>query len=365
MENVAHTLLGATLAKAGLEKKTAFALPTLLVAVNLPDIDNFVARGQSFFDHHRGITHSLMGVVVLSVSLAGTVWGISRIRRPADGTQVRFLPLWLISAIGLLTHPFLDFLGDYGLRPFLPFSSKWYYGDMLSIVDPWLWVIFGSALFLATGTRAGKAAWIALAAALDTLILLSAGRTFAICWTLLLLVLLWMNGALRRYARPARIALGVFVIYLGGAAAAHYRIFRTAWQTGPSLVSDSVEKISVLPGRPGTAGQWTVIMEAPEKYYIAEVGLRNWVQHPPKFETYPKNLQSIWYREALAQPQMASLARFARFPSVQVNVSGGLCTVSLRDLRYARQNASGWGVATATVPIKTGRPAVVSSKANP
>ena len=351
VENLAHTLLGATLAKAGLEKKTAFALPTLVVAANLPDIDSFVGRGQSYFDHHRGITHSLLGVAVLSVALAGTVWVFSRIRAPASGKQVLFLPLWLICAIGVLSHPFLDFLGDYGLRPFLPFSSKWYYGDMLGIVDPWLWVIFGFALFVATGTKAGKAAWIALAAALDALIFFAAGRTFATAWTLLAFALVWAGTVIRRHGlSPARIALAIFITYLGATAAAHYSIVRTAWQSGPSLVSDSVKEVSVLPGRPGTAARWTVVMQGPDKYYIADVGLQNWVEHPPKFEAFPKNLQNIFYREALAQPQMAALARFARFPSVQVSVSGGLCTVWLRDLRYARYNISGWGVATTTVP---------------
>lgn len=96
-------------------------------------------------------------------------------------------------------------------------------------------------------------------------------------------------------------------------------------------------------------------MEGEDHYYIADVGLGNWAAHPPKFETYRKNLQDEFYREALAQPQIAALARFARFPSVQVRVDGDSCSVVLRDLRYARESASGWGVAKATVPLNSSR----------
>lgn len=354
MENIAHTLLGATLAKAGLDKKTAYALPTLMIAANLPDIDNFVGRGQSYFDHHRGITHSFVGVAGLSLALAAAVWAADRIRSGAGRKQVRFLPLWLVSGIGVLTHPFLDFLGDYGLRPLLPFSSKWYYGDLLSIVDPWVWLIFGCSLFLATGMKSGKAAWIVFACALDAVIFLGAGKIFALCWTVLALVIAAGVSALRRYGiRPARAAVVIFLVYLGLAATAHYVILRRAWQAGPALVSDDVRKVSVLPGSPGAAGRWTVVLEGADNYYVADVGLQNWAEQPPQFETYVKNLHNDCYREALAQPQIAALARFARFPSVQVRVSGETCSVLLRDLRYARRSSSGWGVAAATVRLNS------------
>ncbi len=356
MENIAHTLLGATLAKAGLEKKSAYALPILLIAANLPDIDNFVGRGQSYFDHHRGITHSFVGATGLSLALAAAVWAAGRIRPASGGRQLRFLPLWLISAIGVLSHPFLDFLGDYGLRPFLPFSSKWYYGDLLSIVDPWVWLIFGCSLFLATSTKPGRAAWIVLACVLNAVIFFAAGRILALIWTMAAIVIAGGMSVLRRYRiRPPRAAIALFLVYLGLASAAHYAILHRAWREGPTLVSDSVRKVSVLPGRPGTAGRWTVVMEGEDHYYIADVGLGNWAAHPPKFETYRKNLQDEFYREALAQPQIAALARFARFPSVQVRVDGDSCSVVLRDLRYARESASGWGVAKATVPLNSSR----------
>ena len=39
MDPLAHTLFGATLAEAGLRKKTALATGTLIIGANLPDVD--------------------------------------------------------------------------------------------------------------------------------------------------------------------------------------------------------------------------------------------------------------------------------------------------------------------------------------
>jgi len=356
MDNVAHTLLGATLAKAGLGRKTACSLPALMIAANLPDIDIFVAGNQGYFDHHRGITHSFVGVLGLSLALTGAFWIAGRMGFIAGRKQIRFLALWFISAIGILSHLLLDVLGDYGLRPLLPFSPKWYYGDLLSIVDPWVWLVFGCSLFLATETKSGKTAWIAFACVLNTVIFFAAGRIFALCWAIMALVITGGMKALhRRAVNPSRAAFVLFFAYLGLAATVHHAILLMARQTGPLLVSDAISKVSVLPGRPGTAGKWTVILEGSDSYYVTDTGLKNWSLHPLKFERYPKNLRDECYLEALKQPQMAALARFARFPCVEVKVSGGLCQVLFRDLRYARSGTSSWAAETAIVPCNCRR----------
>ena len=51
--------------------------------------------------------------------------------------------------IGTLSHPFLDWLNNYGVRLLMPFSGRWFYGDALFIVDPFLWIVFGGAVMLA------------------------------------------------------------------------------------------------------------------------------------------------------------------------------------------------------------------------
>jgi inner membrane protein len=72
MENLAHTLFGLALAKAGLERTTPLATTALVISSNLPDADVIVrVRGiTSYLEHHRGLTHSLVGLVVLALALS-------------------------------------------------------------------------------------------------------------------------------------------------------------------------------------------------------------------------------------------------------------------------------------------------------
>ena len=55
--------------------------------------------------------------------------------------------LFLLSFIGCLTHPALDWLNVYGIRLLEPFSSQWFYGDTLFIIDVWLWALMGFAVW--------------------------------------------------------------------------------------------------------------------------------------------------------------------------------------------------------------------------
>src|SRR5690606_1230143 len=55
----------------------------------------------------------------------------------------------LLAFLGVLSHPFLDWLNSYGLRWLMPFDGRWFYGDALFIVDPWLWLALLLGLALA------------------------------------------------------------------------------------------------------------------------------------------------------------------------------------------------------------------------
>jgi inner membrane protein len=137
MFNSTHTLAGFALARKGLDRWAPHATWTAVIGANLPDIDivtGFVGTA-SYIDHHRGFTHSLVGVPVLSALLALAMYGITKRNcKP-------IVPFWKHFAVALIavaTHPLLDWMNSYGMRPFLPFDSAWYYGDILPIIDPFL-----------------------------------------------------------------------------------------------------------------------------------------------------------------------------------------------------------------------------------
>ena len=80
MDNLAHTLVGAALARAGLDRVSPLATPTLVIGANLPDLDVLAgfSGGLSYLDYHRGITHSVIGLVCQAPLLAGAMLVVAR-----------------------------------------------------------------------------------------------------------------------------------------------------------------------------------------------------------------------------------------------------------------------------------------------
>ncbi len=356
-------MTAAVLCKAGLDKKTPVAMPALIIGANLPDLDVLgVLFGKNYLDFHRGITHAVLGTVVLSAGLAGLFWLGSLVVSRKPERRLAFGPLLYVCFIGLLSHPLLDFLNEYGLRPWLPFSPKRYYGDLVGIVDPWMWVILGAALFLLSRTLTAKVLWGILGCFLLFLIVLGAGSILGLVWGLALGIVLCAAWYLRRLGfHPARVALLIFIIYLGGVETARRVVLSSARAMGPELISSPILNVDVLPGRWGNTHSWTVVIETEDKYYLADVGLQSWNKRTPSFEGFAKNLQNPYYLSSLSQSQMAVMSRFARFPSVSIQQEANHCTVFLRDLRYTRQNQSGWGGARATIPCADVPPSTTSS----
>lgn len=194
MDNLTHSLVGALLGQAGLKKKTGLAMPALIIGANLPDVDAacfFWLDGVEHLGFRRGITHGPPALLLLPLVLAGLLWGFDRWqtgrgKRPEGRLPVSFKWLYLLSLIGCLTHPAMDWMNVYGVRLLEPFSSVWSYGDTLFIIDIWLWLLmgFGTWFSLRQEKRAKenggdfmKPARIAIAAVL-AYIGLNAGLTY-------------------------------------------------------------------------------------------------------------------------------------------------------------------------------------------
>ena len=88
--------------------------------------------------------------------------GRRRLRREAPPSGVRPGQLLLLSCVSILSHPVLDTLNTYGVRWLMPFSGRWFYGDTLFIVDPWLWLALGVGVFLSRRGRTTRSARVAL-----------------------------------------------------------------------------------------------------------------------------------------------------------------------------------------------------------
>jgi membrane-bound metal-dependent hydrolase YbcI (DUF457 family) len=141
MDNLTHTLFGATLARTPLNRAGRGTTAALLLASNAPDIDivTTVNGALSYLHWHRGPTHGPLGVVALGTIVAGLVWSGSRLLdRDSTETHATFRSLSLVSIVGVLFHVLMDLPTSYGTRLLSPFDWHWYAADLMPIVDIYL-----------------------------------------------------------------------------------------------------------------------------------------------------------------------------------------------------------------------------------
>src|SRR6185503_15809515 len=166
MDNLTHSLVGLAAAKAGLERLSPGATALCILAANSPDADIVTLLGGrwTYLQNHRGLTHSIVGTIALALALPLVFHGfallIARLRKRKPVTQLRGLMIASIAVTA--THPLLDWTNNYGVRFLLPWNARWFYGDLVFIMDPVFWLVLGGAAFLVTSrTKAHIAVWFA------------------------------------------------------------------------------------------------------------------------------------------------------------------------------------------------------------
>jgi inner membrane protein len=155
LEPITHFLTGACLGRAGLNRKTALATATVTLAAEAPDLDVFGQLKNPVFGfaHHRGFTHSFLGLLLVSALVVGFMYLLWRLRgRKVKNPDLppRWGLLFVFAYLAGLTHILLDFTNNYGVRPFWPFSEKWYSWDIVFIVEPVILVLLTAGLVLPT-----------------------------------------------------------------------------------------------------------------------------------------------------------------------------------------------------------------------
>ena len=162
MDPITHTMTGAVMARAGLDRdgKLPLAATTLMLAANAPDIDIFVMFLGSYagLAFRRGWTHGPVAMAVLPILLTGLILAWDRLVRRRGERKALRAPVavgatLLIASIGVWSHPALDWLNTYGIRLLMPFRGDWFYGDAVFIIDPWLWLLLAVALIPWRRTR--------------------------------------------------------------------------------------------------------------------------------------------------------------------------------------------------------------------
>lgn len=167
MDNLTHSLAGAVLGQMGLKQKTGLGMATLIIAANIPDIDGvaMLLGGHQHLAIRRGITHGPIAMLILPLLLTAAViafdrWQTQRGTRPVDRLPINLRWLLGLAYIGTLSHPALDWLNSYGVRLLEPFSSRWFYGDSIFIIDIWIWAALIAGVWISRRCeKQGRGNW--------------------------------------------------------------------------------------------------------------------------------------------------------------------------------------------------------------
>lgn len=300
MDNVCHTLVGAALGQAGLKRHTRFGSATLMIASNLPDVDVLVfATSTPAVAFRRGWTHGIAAQALLPIALTAVMVLIAPRWLPDDDAPpVNAWRLLLLSYAGVLVHVLLDLLNTYGVRLLTPFDWRWFYGDAVFILDPWLWLTLGAGIWLSARRAA--------------------------------------EGQPRRAMMPARVALALAAVYIATMCVTA-RVAR-------EHVLDAWNAAHPMPPRALMAGpipispfHRQVIVDAGDHY---ETGTFTW----PTNTTFdpivvPKNDNDPRVARAREAPRIRGFLVWSRFPYWTFEPVRGGTRVIVEDMRFGGQGA--------------------------
>ncbi|HMJ25903.1 MAG TPA: metal-dependent hydrolase, partial [Pyrinomonadaceae bacterium] len=202
MDGLTHSLVGLTAAKAGLERLSPYTVTVCVLSANAPDIDFvsvFFGGRWVLLQHHRGITHSIVGTLALGILIPTILFGAERAfaRFGKRSPRIQYRGLLLASLIAAATHPLMDWTNNYGVRPLLPWDGRWFYGDLVFIVDPYLLLVLGGAAFLLTSNSRWKiVSWSLLAVAVMLVVLRVPPQRVAGTSGLTAARIIWIAGVL-------------------------------------------------------------------------------------------------------------------------------------------------------------------------
>lgn len=346
VDNLAHTLVGAALGRAVAGRRVPAAGWIGAIAANAPDWAELLIgfrpdRGNlAYYELHRGVTHSFIGAAIETVAIVVVLLGVFAVRRRRRGLTVPLGPMVATVAVCVASHLYLDWQGSYGLRPFLPWSGRWYYADWAAIVDPLYWLLPLVALAWGADRHWRDLIPLVLVAALITALLVLradvvTGGLRVACFTVLAVgavgwVRHWFGFAQR--ARAAALALLLLALYAGAQAIASVPVKSAIRQAATVRFGARAQWAALT--RVGMPFRWNAILASPDT--VAGSG---WA--------IPRHLDDPRVRRALREEPVArAFADFARFLAAEVDSGPEGANVTLRDARFALPPATGWGVVT-------------------
>jgi len=223
--------------------------------------------------------------------------------------------LFLLSFVAILSHPILDTLNTYGVRWLMPFSSTWFYGDTLFIVDPWVWLVLALGVYSSRRRERLR---------------------------------------LSNPARPAWLALAATTLYVSGMA--------ISGSAAARIVAREVSSLSAAPVQATMAGP--VLLDPLVRQFVTQqegeyrVGTFSWLERPHVNRAEVVTLPRRPLHPAVLRAAESTVGRrflgWARFPTFEVEQVGPAhYLVHVVDLRYARRPGDRFGAISIPVTLPT------------
>jgi inner membrane protein len=231
---------------------------------------------------------------------------------------------WLLALAytGVLSHVFLDYLNNYGIRLLAPFDWTWFYGDSVFIIDLFLWMFLGVGVWMAR--RQGR----------------------------------------REFARGALVFSACYIVVTLVATRASREIVTDAWR---QLRGREPVRVMVGPV-PITPFTRVAIIDAGAHY---ETGTFRWWDRSVIFDPRPIPKNETAPEVARAREQSQRVREFlvwARFPAWTITPTPRGADVTVFDLRFMSRPVNGATFQASTiVPYEGGggEPAAGAIEASP
>jgi inner membrane protein len=347
MDPLTHTLLGATIASTRLRDTTRLATAALVIGANLPDVDSilyFTGHDDLALGFRRGWTHGVLALVVLPFLQTALLLAYARI----TNRQVHARALLGLSTLAILTHPFLDWLNNYGMRWLMPFDGRWFYGDSVFIMDPWLWLILGIGWIAPRrATRTTIAIWAVSSALLGYVVVQRSTQYFGVVAAVALILFLALLWKPRVQWIPTAALILAFT-YIGARLVLHEFAERhIARELASTNVMASPNPIDPL--------RWDFVAQTGEVY---RYGRLTWFrQGRNRLTVAPEHLPvakaSPEYDRARRDPSIRGFMTWVRFPWYEIERTPTETRVLIHDARYAVRRRVGGGFGGVEVVIPT------------
>ena len=366
MDTITHGIVGALIGKAffaerdepsanGQPARSDRGASVAIVATTLgaifPDIDTFagpLARNSlAILEWHRNITHSLVMLPVWAILLALLTLIVARWRGWQSPSGPR---LFLIYAVGLASHIFLDVITSFGTMVWSPIRYTRVAWDWMFILDFTLVALALVPQLAAWSLRRpdrqkwrAVGVWIACTGAAFAIyaVAVAAGFPFG-RWVVGLasgLVALAVGvpaidgwGFRVRRASWCRVGFVLVAAYIALAGIAHHAaLARTeAFADAHHL---RVENIGALPTPPSVAS-WDGLVRTPEGVYRLPIDLRH--AEMPAAIYYADTARARTITEASGLHPVQVYLWFARFPWFRSTESNGQRGLDISDLQFLR-----------------------------